>query len=204
MTFVALTGCAGVGGEDASPDTPDNPPAVTGIFGNLLSGNGVVTAPKPAEVAPMTMLPFGQVGVTCGLSKRDLGTKIADVAGYKIYDTFPNSTAPRPHYITGFKDRCARQFVAALVLTGDVGTHEVVRYQTGQSTRPYTTVDNAYEAIKAGFCRAGHGQPCGRKINALARNAVFITGYQRFTSSPTWVEIFLHNGEVAAVEVEVK
>lgn len=204
MALVALMGCAGVGGENADPDTPDSPPTVTGIFGNFLSGNGVVTAPKPDEVAPMTMLPFGKVGVTCGLSKRDLGTKIADASGYTIYDTFPNSTAPRPHYITGFKDRCARQFVAALVLTGDVGTHEVVRYQTAQSTRPYSTVDNAYEAIKAGFCRAGHGQPCGRKIDTLARKAVFITGYERFTSSPTWVEILLHDGDVAAVGVEAK
>ncbi len=202
--------------ESATPESPaDNETTVEtasaspGFFGRLLSGSSDTDAstdapPKPGTVPPLTNQPFGEVGTTCGLSTREMGTNIADVSGYKIYDTAPNTTGPRPHYITGFKDRCARQFTAALVLTGDVGTHEVVRYETAQSRRPYTQVDNAYEAIKSGFCRAGFGKPCGSRINALARNTTFITGYERFTSSPVWMEILLHGGEVAAVAVERK
>ncbi len=201
----------------AVPDTeeqaeePEVADARPGLFGRLLGGGSAntdqgeaVPVSAPGTIAPLTNQAFGEVGTTCGLSTREMGTKIADVSGYTIYDTAPNTTAPRPHYITGFDDRCARQFTAALVLTGDVGTHEIVRYETAQSRRPYTQVDNAYEAIKASFCRAGFGKPCGSRINALARRTTFVTGYERFVSSPVWVEILLHDGEVAAVGVERK
>ena len=180
------------------------PSSSSGLFGGLFTraAAGQIALAQTDAVPPMTQLPFGEVGVTCGLSGSERGTKIASAAGFTIYDTRPNTTAPRPHYITGFDDGCARQFTAALVLTGDVGTHEVVRYQTAQASRPYTTVDNAYEAIKAGFCRAGHGKPCGRRINALGRQAVFVTGYERFGTSPVWVEILLYDGELVASGVE--
>lgn len=160
------------------------------------------TAPDPDQVAPLTMQPFGVVGKTCGLATRDLGTKIASVSGFTVYDTFPNSTAPRPHYITGFRDRCARQFTAALVLTGDVGTHEVVRYQGSGRNLPYTETDSAYEQIKAQFCGVSQGQPCGRRLDALSRTTTFVTAYESFASSPVWADILLHNGTFVAVSVE--
>ena len=188
--------------------TPAAAPGGLRMLGQLFGGGQAAAAsadaPRPGTVPPLTNQDFGEVGVTCGLSRGDLGTRIASVSGYEVFDTFPNSTTPRPHYITGFNDGCARQFTAALVLTGDVGTHEVVRYQTAQSRGPYTQVDTAYEVLKASFCGAGQGQPCGSRITALGRNTHFITGYQRFTSSPAWVEILLHKGEVLAVGVETK
>ncbi len=192
---------------EATPEAaaPEPTPEPAGFFGRLLAG-GAQTAsaedPQADTVPPLANLAFGDVGVTCGMAKRDLGTKVISVSGYTIYDTVPNSTGTRPHYITGFGDGCARQFTAALVLTGDVGTHEIVRYETAQSRRPYTDVDNAYEAIKSSYCRAGFGKPCGGRINALARNTTFVTGYERFASSPVWMEILLHDGAVAAVSVE--
>ena len=181
-----------------------------GLFQRMLGGgnedgsaiDGDAAEDAAGTVPPLTNQPFGVVSKTCGVGRGDLGTKIAGVSGYTVYDTFPNSTAPRPHYITGFDDGCARQFTAALVLVGDVGTHEVVRYETAQARRPYTQVDNAYEAIKSRFCRTGFGKPCGGRIDALARSTTFVTGYERFTSSPVWVEILLHAGSVAAVGVE--
>ncbi len=193
------------GAADSAPAEEAEAPS-PGLLGRLMGNEApgdVADAPED-NIPPLTNQVFGEVGTTCGLSTREMGAKIASVSGYTIYDTAPNTTAPRPYYITGFNDRCARQFTAALVLTGDVGTHEVVRYETAQSRRPYTQVDNAYEAIKASFCRAGFGKPCGRRIDALARNTTFITGYERFTSSPVWMEILLHDGEVAAVGIERK
>lgn len=174
-------------------------------------GGGILSAlfgrsddpPRAAdEVSPLTPLPFGEVGRTCGLSRSDLGTRIASVSGFEVYDTFPNSTAPRPHYITGFDDRCARQFTAALVLTGDVGTHEIVRYQGSGRNLPYTSTDDAYETIKAQFCGVSRGQPCGNRIDALARSTTFVTAYERFDSSPVWADILLHDGNFVAVSVE--
>ena len=154
------------------------------------------------EVPPRTNQPFGEVGKTCGLARGDLGTEIAQISGYRVYDTFPNSTAPRPHYITGFRDGCARQFTAALVLTGDIGTHEVVRYQGSGRNLPYTATDTAYETIKNRFCGVRKGQPCGARLDALARRTAFVTAYESFASSPVWADILLHNGSFVSASVE--
>ena len=75
-----------------------------------------------------------------------LGTPTEELAGYAIHDTAPGTTAPRTHYVTGFRDGCPRQVTAALALFGDPVTHETYRYRT--SSRPYGPVDTAYEAIK--------------------------------------------------------
>lgn len=190
----------------AQPDadaaaTEDGAATRGGLFGFLQpAAAGGPAIADPDEVAPRTPLPFGELGKTCGLSRGDLGTRVASASGYEIYDTIPNSTAPRPHYITGFSDRCARQFTAALVLMGDVGTHEVVRYSRTGVDLDYSVTDNAYEAIKAGFCRVGHGQPCGAKLERLARRTTFVTAYQSFGSSSGRVDILLHDGAVAAVD----
>lgn len=188
------------------PDTATPQPTRNGLLARFSVGRDAPAAaePQPGTVPPGTPLPFGEVARTCGMPASALGTKIYAASGYTIYDSAANTTAPRPHYVTGFADGCARQFTAALVLNGDVGTHEVVRYQTAQSKERYTAVDNAYETLKAQICGAGRGQPCGRQIDRLARNTTFITGYARFASSPTWVEMLLHNGEVIAVGVESK
>ncbi|SEW27031.1 hypothetical protein SAMN04488515_1952 [Cognatiyoonia koreensis] len=179
----------------------------SGFFGRIFSvsagssASGSSSAPANS-VPPNAGLAFGEIAPTCGMSRRDLGTEVASASGYTIYDTIPNSTAPRTHYITGFDDNCARQFTAALVLLGDVGTHEVVRYNPANRNQSYTATDNAYEAIKASFCRAGFGKPCGGRIDRLAKRTTFVTAYERFGSSPVWANFLLHNGDVAASDIE--
>ena len=181
---LALSACdgVGIGGAGGSADT---------------SGT-----PQPGDAPPGSALAFGEIGRTCGVSGGALGSRVATGGGFSVYDSAPGQTAPRPHYVTGFADRCARQFTAALVLTGDVGTHEFVRYQAATGSRDYSLVDNAYEALKSGFCRVAYGKPCGARLDALARNTIFVTGYQRFNSSPVWVEILLHDGELVESGVE--
>ena len=62
-----------------------------------------------------------------------------------------------------------------------------------------TETDRAYEEIKQRVCRVGRGVPCGARLDRLGANTVFITVYEHFGSGPSWVEILLHDGTVAAV-----
>jgi len=107
------------------------------------------TGPDATDVTAGSVMPFGEIARVCGLRANELGTQVDAAAGYRIYDTIPNSTAPRPFYITGFDDNCARTFTGAVVVTGDVQTHEFVRYQGSNERIAYTSTDNAYEALKA-------------------------------------------------------
>lgn len=187
-------------------------PTQRGLLGRIFNASAGTSAPAAAtapaasvpsnQIPPDTIMAFGAIGPTCGLSRRDLGTRIAAASGYEIYDTIPNSTAPRPHYITGFTDGCARQFTAALVLLGDVGTHEVVRYSRTAVDLDYSDTDNAYEAIKSSFCRVGFGKPCGARLERLANRTTFVTAYERFGAGPIWAEFLLHDGDVAASDIE--
>ena len=178
-----------------------------GLFGIINASAGTSEPIEDAvagQVPPRTIMAFGEIAPTCGMNRREFGTKIAAASGYTIYDTIPNSTAPRPHYITGFNDGCARQFTAALVLMGDVGTHEVVRYSRTRVDLPYSKTDNAYEQIKTSFCRAGFGEPCGSRLERLAKRTTFVTAYESFGAAPIWAEFLLHEGKVAASALEGK
>ena len=157
------------------------------------------TGPDAKQVPMNTQLPFGEIATNCEVGRRDLGTKVGEDAGYTLYDTIPNATVLRTHYITGFKDRCARQFTAATSIFGDIGTHEVVRYLPGNRSASYSQTDNAYEELKASFCGVGRGQPCGSRLDRFARRTLFVTAYKRFTSSPDWANILLHDGRVVAM-----
>jgi len=154
------------------------------------------TGPDAALVTVGTQLPYGEIATNCDVSRRQLGTKIEESSGFTLYDTIPNATGLRTHYITGFKDRCARQFTAATSIMGDIGTHEVVRYLPSNKKRPYSDTDNAYETIKSSFCRVGFGQPCGKRLDKLDANTTFITAYRNFGSNPSWSNILLHKGAV--------
>ncbi|MFZ3583505.1 hypothetical protein ACOI1H_15210 [Loktanella sp. DJP18] len=149
-----------------------------------------------AQAAPGAGLPFGQIDTTCGAAAKSLGQPVVTAAGYTVYDSNPTSTVPRAHYVDGFTDGCLRQFTAALVLMGDVATHEGVRYQAA-NTRPYSSTDTTYEVIKAAYCGVSSGQPCGARIDALGRRTVFVTAYPSFSDSDNWVEYLLHEGVVA-------
>ncbi len=146
-------------------------------------------------------VPFGQLARNCTIRKRDMGTRVGTASGYDVYDTAPDTIQPRTHFLTGFGDGCARQFTGALVIFGDIGTHEIVRYADVGLDQPYTTTDEAYEVIKAGYCRVGRAEPCGRSINRLARTTSFVTIYDSFADNAAWMDILLHKGDVAATDV---
>ena len=172
-----------------------------GFFDALGLNPTPATATVP-QIAPGTVLPYGELATVCGLRARNLGRAVESVAGYTIYDSDPGNAAARTHFVTGFDDGCARQFSAALVLFGDVGTHEFLRYSPTHSGVPYSQTDLAYEAIKAQFCRVSSRQPCGNRLESLGRNTAFMTIYPRFGGSGGWFEVLLHGGNVAATGFE--
>lgn len=171
------------------------------MFGGPTQGPGVEarSGPDAQEVAVGMKLPYGQIARNCSVSSGDLGAKVDENAGYSLYDSAPTQTGLRTHYVTGFKDNCARQFTAATSLMGDIGTHEVVRYMPTNRDVAYNVTDAAYETMKSAFCRVGHGSPCGAKLDRLARSTTFITAYEQFGSNPTWSNILLHDGGVVAM-----
>lgn len=181
-------------------------PARRGLFGGLFGGGGraaepaAVTGPDAQLLAPGEVVGFGAIARSCDTPTRSLGTEIARTSGFRLYDTIPNSTAPRPHYITGFADNCPRQFTAAVAMFGDAGTHEVVRYEESNNQIAYSDVDNAYEAIKARVCRVPHGQPCGSRLGQLDQNTLFLTVYERFGGNTSWSDILIYDGKVVAMD----
>ena len=182
---------------------PETPAARGGFFGRMFgrASEEPDAAAEPSDAVPLgTFLPSGVIAPVCGIATSDMGQKVESVAGYTVYDAGGDTSVPRTHYITGFADGCARQVTAAVVMFGDVGTHEMVRYLTPESALPYTDTDSTYEAIKSSVCRVGHGVPCGAQLDALGRNTVFMTVYETFGTNPEWTNILLHNGDVAAID----
>ena len=156
---------------------------------------------EPA-VTPGTVLPFGEIGVACGVRGRALGKEVerfpAKGRGYRLYDSNPSSTAPRTHYLTGFKDGCPRQFTAALALIGSPVLHEQMRYDQYNKDLPITDADKAYERIKRRICKVSNGEHCPEKrVEALEKGMAFVTLYERFGANASWEEILLHEGKVA-------
>lgn len=183
--------------------TPEDIPEPTraGLFGLFRSND---TPPRAGAAPDITdqvpfgiVLPFGEVAPICDLSRAQMGTQIGSESGFKLWDSAPGSLTPRTHYITGFGDRCARQFTAALVLFGDVGTHELVRYRVNNRLA-YSATDEAYEVVKAGFCRVERGEECGAKLDRLSNGTVFLSGYERFGTSPVWLNILLSDRALKA------
>ena len=170
-----------------------------GLPAGLASGSSASNGPDQQVVTMGTVLPFGEIAINCEAKGGKLGTKVDANGRYTLYDTAPNQSTLRIHYLTGFKDNCARQFTAATSLMGDVGTHEVVRYLPSNANRAFSATDTAYEAIKSSFCRVGQGKPCGAKLDRLAKTTSFVTAYERFGANPTWSNILLHDGQVIAI-----
>lgn len=207
----------------ATPEPPETEPEVQaapapvaepeterrGLFGGLFRRSPDIprAGPDLQQVSAGTVMPFGQIARVCGMRGAEFGTQVDAGAGYKLFDTIPKSTSPRPFYLTGFDDNCARTFTGAVVITGDVQTHEFVRYRPSNEAIPYTTTDATYEALKAGVCRVGRGQPCGPETQSLNRNTQFITVYNffggTFSAVPTeWAQILVHDGEVLAMSIK--
>lgn len=163
-------------------------------------------APDAREVSLGVTLPYGELARVCGVPNRKLGKKIEGYpekgSQYVLYDSVPGTTTPRTFYLTGFKDRCARQFTAALVIFGAPESYEQLHYGPSGAELPVSSTDAAYEKVKSRVCRVRKGKPCGSKMRTLARDTVFVSVYERFGSNPRWKNILLHNGEVEAVDLK--
>jgi hypothetical protein len=180
---------------DANPDaTPRR-----GLFGR---SKPVEDAPLP-EIAPGTVLPYGEVGVACNITGRALGKKIGSFQQsgnpLVLYDTSSGSLEPRTHFLTGFSDGCARQFTGALVMLGSPVLHERMRYDPLNKGWKYTATDKAYEKIRRRVCKTRGRHLCpGERVAALEAETAFVTVYETFGDNTHWAEILLHQGKVAA------
>lgn len=158
------------------------------------------------DVAPGMTVPFGQIARVCDARPAQMAQMVDKAArkgrGYTLYDTAPDSTAPRTFYVTGFSDNCPRQFTAALALFGDPAFHEQLRYGLPAEEYPYSTTDQAYEQLKRRVCNVGRNKPCGDRISRLSRNTTFISAYENFTDNGRWADMLLHDGAVLATALK--
>ena len=190
---------------DAKPmveevDVAATAPLRPGLFASLFSRR----VPRGATIVePGSDLAYGIVVSSCGTSGDELGTEVARFpergGGYRLYDTDPSSIELRSHYITVFKDGCPRRFVAALAIFGGVQAYETTRYEDGGNTTTVTETDRLYKQIRRRACGAPVGTNCPeRRFNKLGRDAVFVSVYERFGTTPTWADMLIYQGEVVA------
>lgn len=190
------------GREVAAAPRPDT--TSKGLFGGGSAPRA--GAPDAREVSLGTALPYGEIARVCDAPKRKLGKKVEGYpergSRYVLYDSAPDTTAPRNFYLTGFKDNCARTFSAALVIFGSPETYEQIHYGPSGDSQPISETDKAYEKVKRRVCGVRKGKPCGSKMRRLARDTVFVSVYERFGSNPRWKNFLLHDGEVVAVDLK--
>lgn len=167
---------------------------------------GVSAEAPRQEPEPSREIVFGEVSKVCGKSKKSLGKEVDRFpergSGFRLYDSDPTSTAMRDHYVTGFKDGCARQFKASLALLGAPSVHEAMRYDPMVKGKPYSGTDIAYERIKTRVCGKGKGTPCTASgVKKMEKNTAFVTAYKRFGGS-AHAEMLLHKGKIVARDLE--
>lgn len=151
-----------------------------------------------------SILPSGAIARVCDLPGGRLGKEVGKFPergrGYKMFDSNPSAAGARPFYVTGFDDKCARTFTAALALFGSPMMHEQLRYGLPSSVQPYSTTDKAYEGVKRSVCGVGKKKACGAKIKLLEKDTVFISIYDRIGSNSKWSNVLLHKGWVLAAD----
>lgn len=183
---------------DAENPTPPKRRGLFARFGATPADSGETTS----EIAPGTILPYGQIARICHLPKKLMGTQVARYPErnprHKLYDSAPGNTAPHSFYLTGFDDGCARQFTASLAVFGSVGMHEQLRYGLPAQLQPYSDTDKAYEKLKSGICGVPRKKPCGARVGRLERDTVFLTIYEHYGGNSRWDNLLLHAGRVLA------
>lgn len=192
--------------EEAEETTLAEPAKKRGLFGGG-SREVVRKGPDAKDVTFGTILPYGEVARVCDAKgQSSLGRRLdkapSSGRGYALFDSAPDSTGPRTFYVTGFKDKCPRQFTAALALFGSPEVHEQLRYGRPSKLYPYSTTDKAYEKVKSSVCKVGKSKPCGAKLKTLERNTVFVSTYEKFSDNARWADILLHDGVVAAAAIK--
>jgi hypothetical protein len=183
----------------------DAVPARRGLFGRKPAATAASrTGPDARDVDYDTVLPFGEVARACVASGRPLGRKVdkAPARGYTLYDTKPDTIAPRTFYITGFNDGCPRQLTAANVLLGSASLYERLHYGPGGENLPVAATDKAYEKIKRRVCGVSRRKPCGSNIRKMERSTFFVTAYSQFGNANSWSELLIHDGEVLAAAIK--
>lgn len=153
------------------------------------------TGPDARDVTPGEPVPFGQIARICDIPRKQMGRRIAKQSGMDLWDSFPQSTAPRPFYITGFSDRCPRVVTGTLAMVGAPRLHETHRYS---SRARYSEVDTAYEQVKSSVCRVPRGKPCGSAMGRLERRIAMFTFYESFGSAGS-ATVLIDNKRVKAI-----
>ncbi|MEO9683997.1 MAG: hypothetical protein ABJF86_18610 [Tateyamaria sp.] len=188
----------------AEPDALVEPKKRRGLFGQAAAAPTAGLLLR--DVTMGTTLPFGEIGRVCGVTHAALGKRIDQAArkgsDYALYDSAPDSTAPRTFYVTGFSDNCARQFTASLALFGAPEFHEQLRYGLPAKEYPYSTTDTAYEKVKKSVCKVGRDAPCGQRIERLSQTTVFVSVYEHFEENARWADMLLHDGALLATAVK--
>jgi len=187
---------------DAAPNAPETDRTMRrGLFGPR--------KPRPAtgpQVPPGTVLPYGIIGIACGIRGKALGKQVDRYPehgkGYKLFDTAPGNPRPHTHFLTGFSDGCPRQFTAALALLGAPSQHEALRYDISSKTLKFSSADTAYEKLKRRICKVSRGKPCGRRSAAMDRVAAFLTYYENFGGNARWGEALLYDGDILASDLQ--
>ncbi|WP_052245404.1 hypothetical protein [Halocynthiibacter namhaensis] len=172
---------------------------------SLVSGNANSEITRFSQTSRRNT-PVEEHGMTrvCGTTASQRGEEVdrAPGQGVRLFDTNPNSSAPRDFYLTGFDDGCARKFTAALALLGAPEVHEAVRYDNMLRSRNWSDVDNAYERYKNRTCGVSKGEHCPEdRLRRLNRNLAFLTVYDRFGYSGARSELLIWKGDVVAREV---
>ncbi|WP_306115764.1 MULTISPECIES: hypothetical protein [unclassified Roseovarius] len=203
-------------GEETKIDDSNLPPEVYGarsdVSENEEGKQGLMSLFSTSEKAPTsdvsagTTLPYGEVARICDLPRAKMGKKVAQFPErrprHRLYDSDPGNTAPHTFYLTGFADGCARQFTASLALFGSVGMHEQLRYGLPAEVQPYSKTDKSYEKLKSQVCGVPRKKPCGRKIDRLESNTVFLSIYESFGDNERWSNLLLHDGRLLAQDTK--
>lgn len=186
--------------------TEEPPRKRAGLFARIASPqkDKPRTGPDAADVSYGTVLPYGVIARVCEARRKPMGRKVekANARGFALFDSNPDSAAPRTFYLTGFPDGCPRQLTAASVLLGAPSFYEQLHYGPAGKHLAYGSTDKAYEKVKSRVCGARKGKPCGSKIGQLEKSTFFVNTYERLGGNARWSELLIHDGEVLAASLK--
>ena len=193
---------AGLPARDAGPATAAAP-RKRGLFGSAGAKSQKDTSrtgPDARDVPFGTVLAFGEIARVCEARGKTLGTKVGSLGrrGFTLYDSNAGIRNKRTFYLTGFEDKCPRQFTAANALFGAPSFYEQIRFSSAGENLPYADTDKAYDKLKSKVCRVGKKKPCGSKINKLDNEATFVSAYEFGEHNGRWKEFLVHDGAVLA------
>lgn len=163
--------------------------------------------PEPEGTVPQSnsvegVLPFGTIARVCEFSSPALGVKIDSRAGFTLYDSEQDGILQRSHFVTGFKDGCARKFTAGLVTLGRPSVYESARYGSDLDDLLETPLTRRYEREKSRICGVRRNRECeaAKGLDALDAQLLFVTAYEYFGNPHEKQSILLGNGVLLASE----